>query len=168
MANTYQLIASNTVSTPVASVTFSSIPATYTDLVLQVSVRSTEADTGTSLRVYFNSDTGNISVKELRAISTTVASYTVSYAQAGYIAGANSQANTFGSATIYIPNYTSSSNKSSLGDIAQVSNTGAENYGVLSARLWSVTDAITSVTVDDAAANWAQYSSFYLYGIKNS
>ena len=168
MANTYQLIASNTVSTPVASVTFSSIPATYTDLVLQVSVRSTEADTGTSLRVYFNSDTGNISVKELRAISTTVASYTVSYAQAGYIAGANSQANTFGSATIYIPNYTNSNYKSSSGDIMQASNTNRENYAIASSRLWSVGNAITSVTAAPGSGNWVEHSSFYLYGIKNS
>jgi len=167
MANTYQLIASNTVSTPVASVTFSSIPATFTDLVLQVSARSTISDTGESLRVYFNSDTGNISVRELRAINTTMATYTIAYAQAGYVAGASSQANTFGSATIYIPNYRTSDKKTSLGDIVQTSTTAAENYAVASARLWSITNAVTSVTVL-SGTNLAQYSSFQLYGIKNS
>ena len=168
MANTYTLIASNTLSSTTASVTFSSIPQTYTDLVLQVSARNDEVDNGASLRVYFNSDTANITVRELRGIGTTVASYSLSIPQAGYVAALNSTANTFGAGTIYIPNYTSSNNKSSSGDIVLPSNTAAENYGVLSARLWSITSAITSVTVAPGLDSWVQYSSFYLYGIKNS
>jgi len=168
MANTYTLISSSTLSSTTASVTFSSIPQTYTDLVVQVSARNEEVDNGASLRVYYNSDTTNASGRELRAIGSTVASYTVNYPQAGYVAALNSTANTFGSGTIYIPNYTTSNNKSSSGDIGLPSTTFAENYSVISARLWSNTDAITSVTVAPGLNSWVQYSSFYLYGIKNS
>ena len=150
----------------VSSVTFSNIPQTgYTDLVLQVSARSTESDNSSSLRVYFNSDTANITAREIRAIGSTAASYTVSYAQAGYVGALNSTANTFGSGTIHIPNYTSSNNKSSSGDIVLPSTTAAENYAVLSARLWSITSAVTSVTAAPSLGSWVQYSTFYLYGI---
>jgi hypothetical protein len=166
---TYTFIASSTVGSGGASdVTFSSIPSTYTDLVIQVSARSTESDNASSLRCYYNGDATH-SALELRGIGSAVASYTVAYAQAGYIAASLSTANTFGTSTIYIPNYANTSyNKSSSADTTQSSNTFAENYAVLSARLWSSTSAITSVTLKPALGSWVQYSTFQLYGIKNS
>lgn len=169
MPNTYELIASSTVgSGGAASVTFSSILSTYTDLIVHVSARSTEADNATSLRFYFNGDTGNISVIELRGIGSSVASYNISYAQAGYLAAAQSVASTFGSATLYVPNYRSSNVKLSAGDIVQASSTSSENYTVMSGRSWAVTDAITSITLASGSGNWVQHSNFCLYGIKNS
>ena len=168
MANTYKLIASSTVGSGGASdVTFSSIPSTYTDLLIQASVRSTEVDNASSFRCYFNGDTSQ-SVLELRAIGTTPASYSVSYAQTGYVAASQSTTNSFGSATIYIPNYTSSNFKSVSADVVQASSTASENYAVFSAKLWSSTSAITSVTLKTGLGTLVQYSSFYLYGIKNS
>ena len=168
MANTYTLIASSSIgSTPVSDVTFSSIPSTYTDLVIQVSARSNEADNGSSLRCYYNGSTSH-SVLELRAINTTIASYGISYAQAGYVAANQSSANTFGSGTIYIPNYAGSNYKSSGGEISQATPTASENYLVLSARLWSDTSSITSITLKPSLGSWVQYSNFSLYGIKNS
>jgi hypothetical protein len=168
MANTYTLISTTTVgSGGVADVTFSSIPAAYTDLVIQASVRSTESDNGSSLRCYFNADTSH-TVLEARAIGSSTASYQISYAQAGYVAASQSPANTFGIATIYIPNYASNKNKSSMGDIAQSSSTTSENYAVLSARLWSSTSAITSITLKTGLGTLIEHSKFSLYGIKNS
>jgi hypothetical protein len=168
MAYTYTLIEAKTLATTTASVTFSSVPQTYTDLILQVSARSSETDNASSLRVTFNGSTASITVLELRAIGTAVASYSISYAQAGYVAGGQSAANTFGSASIYVPNYTGNKNKSNAGDIVQASNTSGENYIVSDARRWGVTDAITSVTVAPGLGSWLQYSNFYLYGISNS
>ena len=55
-ANTYTLISSNVLGSSAASVTFSSIPATYTDLVLRVSAR-TDAD-DTSLITFNGTTTG--------------------------------------------------------------------------------------------------------------
>jgi hypothetical protein len=43
MANTYTLIASNTLGASAASVTFSAIPSTYTDLVVRYSAASCDA-----------------------------------------------------------------------------------------------------------------------------
>lgn len=167
---TYNLISSSIVdSGGAASVTFSSIPSSYTDLVVQVSARNNEADNGTSLRFYFNGSTANISLIELRAIGSTIASYSLTaYPQAGYVAASQSTANSFGTATLYVPNYTSSNVKVSYGDIALSSSTASENYAVMSARSWAITDAITSITLASGSGSWVQYSSFYLYGISNA
>ncbi len=168
MANTYELIGSQTLSGTASTVTFSSIPQTYTDLVVQVSARNNESDNATSLRCYFNGDTSNITVYEMRAIGSTAATYSISYAQAGYVAAAQSMSNSFGSASIYIPNYKVSRNKVSSGDIVQASSTLGENYLILSARSWSVNDAVTSITLGSGGGSWVQNSSFCLYGIKNT
>lgn len=168
MATTFQKIASATVgSGGAATIDFSSIPQTYTDLVIKISARNNETDNGASLRVYFNNDTANISVRELRAIGSTPASYSITYAQAGYVGADQSQSNVFGTADIYIPNYTGSNNKSSSGEIVLPSS--VEFYSVLSARLWSSASAINQITIANTLSwTWAQHTTATLYGIKNS
>lgn len=169
MPTTYQLISSTTVgSGGAANIEFTSLPTTYVDLLLKVSLRSTESDNASSLRVTFNGDTGNIAVREARAVGTTTASYDVAYAQAGYVGASQSQANSFGIAEIYIPNYRSSNRKSSSADVHLPSSTANQQYLVLSARNWSVTDAITTIRLAPSAGSWVQYSTAYLYGIANS
>lgn len=166
---TYTFISSSTVGSGGAgSVIFNSIPTSYTDLIVQVSARSTEVDNGSSLRMYFNADTTNISAIELRAIGSTVASYTVSQGQVGYVGASQSTANAFGTAMIYIPNFNSSNVKLSYGDVALASSTTGENYAVFNARSWASTNAITSITLQSGLGSWVQYSTFCLYGIKNS
>jgi hypothetical protein len=61
MANTYELIEAQTLGTTATSVTFSSIPGTYTDLKLVASVRTAWAsDTNDQLLEFrFNGDTGS-------------------------------------------------------------------------------------------------------------
>ena len=63
------LISSQTLGSSAASVTFSSIPATYTDLVLKVSVRSDVAATADTLFMQFNSITSGYSETNLYANS---------------------------------------------------------------------------------------------------
>ena len=116
-----------------ATIDFTSIPQTYTDLKIVASTRSSASSGGDSFRVYFNGDTGNISVMEVRGSGSSTASYTVSYAQAGYTDDAALTANTFNNAEIYIPNYTSSNNKSSSADNVYENNATAA-FAVLSAR----------------------------------
>ena len=168
MANTHILIDKTNLTTSQSGVTFSSIPQIYTDLYIVVSGRSTESDNASSFRCYFNGDTGNITTREIRSINTTVASYDISYAQAGYVAGGQSQANTFGVSSIYVVDYTSSNYKISQAETVQPSNTAGESYCVLSSRIWSSTNPITSVTLTTGLGVWVSGSSFYLYGIKNS
>ena len=86
----------------------------------------------------------------------------------GYIDGGNATASTFGNTMLYIPNYTSSNNKSSSSD--GVAETNATNVNMaMIANLWSNTAAITSIKLTPATgATLQQYSTATLYGIKNS
>ena len=59
MANTYTLIESQVLGSSAASVTFSAIPDTYTDLVFKFSVRSDRAATFDNIQARINADSGS-------------------------------------------------------------------------------------------------------------
>ena len=170
MANTYELIASNTVGIGTsASVTFSSIPATYTDIVLKHSGRSTSLDSGDPYDLIFTlNSTSTISSKVLRGDGSGVASNSITdRILRGGPVPLNYTSNTFNSGEIYIPNYAGSQYKSWSSDNAVENNATASALSLV-AGLTSITAAISSITVAPLAGNFVQYSSFYLYGIKNS
>ena len=154
-----------------ASIDFTSIPATYTDLKVVLSTRAT----GTSVSgwLYFNNDTAGSSYSD-RTLegSGTAASSGNRTGQARIVAvplvpGTDRTANQFCSTDIYIPNYLSSNYKSVSIDSTEDNNT-TDSYADLVAGLWANTSAITRVTINISATNFAQYSSATLYGIKSS
>lgn len=179
MANTYVAIATITVGSGGSStIDFTSIPSTYTDLVLKISGRSSSSTTAEDyVMIYFNGSTTGYSVKRLYGTGSGTGSDSVSNKSggtagsrilAGVISAGTSTASTFGSVDIYIPNYSSSSNKSVLGDGVSENN---DTFAIaqLSAGLWSNTAAINQITVDlYFSGNFTQYSTATLYGIKNS
>lgn len=171
MANTFIKIASVTVGSGGAStITFSSIPSTYTDLVILSSLRDTNAIVGNAgIRVIFNGSGSGFSTRWIYGNGTTVLSTTDSggWIRVGQVPGANATANTFSNDYIYIPNYTSSNNKSLSAD-SVMENNATESYMTLTAGLWSNTAVITQVQLQSNSTAWAQYSSATLYGIKNS
>jgi hypothetical protein len=166
MANTFVLIQTQTVSSAVASVTFSSIPNTYTDLKLMMSVRySGSGDT----RIYgqFNSDGYNAVSKLLYGFGGgTVGSTGYSAGEVAFAtSGSGETANTFGSGDLYILNYTSSNNKMINSDGANETNGTNNAMGWFSAK-WTSSATINSIELKPASGNWVQYTSFSLYGIK--
>jgi hypothetical protein len=172
MANTMTLISSVTVgSGGAASIDFSSIPATFTDLCLKVSVRNTGAYPYDYIFLRFNgSSAASYSSRMLQGDGSSASSNSYSsetYIRVGYQDAGNNTANTFGNTEIYIPNYTSSNNKSTSSDSVQENNATASNV-VLVAGLWSNTAAINQVTLLPSVASFAQYSTAYLYGISKS
>ena len=71
MTATYEKIATNTLSSAAISLTFSSIPATYTDLVLITSSQHAASDASSRLYLNFNSDTAtNYSYTQIRGSGT--------------------------------------------------------------------------------------------------
>ena len=171
MANTYTLIASSTVgSGGAATIDFTSIPSTYTDLMVVLSARSTrnlyEWD---DIRQNINSSGVSTSITAVNVYGT--GSATGSNTGVGTAAGIantdNVTANSFSSVSIYYPNYTSSNNKSISVD-AVSENNATSALAILTATLWSNTAAITSLSFSCANGNFKQYSTAYLYGIKNS
>ena len=168
MANTYTLIASSTVgSGRAATIDFTSIPGTYTDLLLSVSLRSTEALVETNATISFNSSSANKSARTLYGNGSTASSFTYASEIYLWLSGANSTASTFGNSQYYIPNYVSSNNKSISIDSTSENNATLVAQS-LSAGLWSNSAAITSITITCGGGNFVQYSTAYLYGIKNS
>lgn len=174
MATTYTLISSVTVgSGGAASITFSSIPSTYTDLVIKLSTRSSRnVFAASAIDLKFNSNGADYSTRMLLKESTTISSGSSSaaaQADVGYTSQDTDTADTFGSGEIYIPNYASSNFKSFSADLVQENN-GSTQYMSIVAGLWSNTSAITSVAfrIFTGSFNFKQYSTATLYGIKNS
>jgi hypothetical protein len=171
MPNTYTKIASATVGAGgTSSVVFSSIPQTYTDLVLRASARSTRAgldEDGFTIRL--NSSTSGYTYKVTIGQGASIGNLNTSYEQtwAGEVNAGNSTANTFNNLEAYFPNYTGTAGKSYSVDSAQENN-GSTAYFSVGAIFQSSTSAITSLTLGAANGNLAQYSTLTLYGIKNS
>ena len=173
MATTYTLISSVTVgSGGAANMEFTSIPSTYTDLLLRVSARIDRAgENRQSMNLTFNSSTGSWTGKRLAGYdsnSTLSDSSSTTYYQIPQATASNATANTFASADFYIPNYASSNNKSVSSDSVTENNSTTSWIIDLGAGLWSNSSAITSVKLDGNGYNFLQYSTAVLYGIKNS
>ena len=168
-SNTFTLIASSTVGAGgAASIDFTSIPSTFTDLCLFISARSSDASVVAGVSLQFNSDTtsGNYTWKRLYGAGTG-APGSDSNLNFVLISAANNTSNTFGNGTIYIPNYLNSIAKSMSADSVSENN-GTDAYAILGAGKWSGTAAISSIKLVLSAGNFVQYSTAYLYGIKNS
>jgi hypothetical protein len=171
MPNTYSLIASNTVGgAGAASVTFSSIAATYTDLLIKVSARTNRSAYDEVIGVSFNGSTSSFSWKLLNGSDPVANSASgTTNIMAGRAVSATSTASTFSNADVYIPNYTSANYKSFSVD-SVIENNSTTLYDVdLHVGLWSNTAAITSIALTPfSGGSFVQYSNFYLYGISKT
>ena len=155
-----------------ANITFTSIPNTFTHLVIKASMRWDSSSDGWSY-LRFNGDTGNnYSSRVLYGdpgASNAGASDSFSTDKAG-TGGSQWSAwttNAFGNTDIFIPNYAGSETKS-FSAVGVGENNATQTYPILAESLWSSTSAITSVSLLQASGNWVQYSTASLYGIKTS
>jgi hypothetical protein len=174
MANTYTLIEAQTLASTAASVTFSAIPATYTDLVIRASARGDNAGLSNGLKITLNSDTSALYSRLILSGDGSTASSSLAANDTAVFSsrtqnGDGSTASTFGSSEVYIPSYTVSQSKpiSSFG--AGESNTATGVFMAANANLYRSNTAISNINIAPInGSNWLTGSSFYLYGIKNS
>ena len=168
MANTFELISAVTVgSGGTASIDFTSIPSTYTDLVLKLSVRSAGTSTNAIL-LRLNGSTSSGTIRALEGSGSAASSWTDTKSYAGNIPPSTYTASTFANNEVYIPNYNSANYKSSSVDSVTENNATAA-LADLQANLWSNTAAVTSITLaPNGANNFAEFSTAYLYGVKNA
>jgi hypothetical protein len=162
MAITYEPIATTTLGSAAADVTFTSISGSYTDLVLVCWVKTSSNDIG--LRMQFNSDTGsNYSVTQLFGNGTTAGSNRQSSQTS--IRWANYLGTAGGIGIANIQNYANTTTYKTL-----INRGGFASYGTMSSvGLWQSTSAITSIKVfDEDSGNMASGSTFTLYGIKSA
>jgi hypothetical protein len=167
MANTFELISAVTVgSGGAASIGFTSIPQTYTDLCVKYSVRFNNASPFANTVLRLNGSTSSYTMIRLYGDGSSASTY--SNTDIFDVADGNTAtANTFNSAEFYIPNYTGSNYKSTSGDAAMEQNSSTAQL-LLTAGLWSNTAAITSLSLGNTGYNLVQYSTAYLYGVKNA
>jgi hypothetical protein len=172
MANTYIQIGSTVTvgSVGAANIDFTSIPSTYTDLIIKTSTRTDNAAVDIGLIITFNGSTTGYNDRTIYANGTSIAA-AGSSGVAGifwyYADGDTATVSTFANGEIYIPNYASSKYKSiSMSSVTENNATNA--LALLSAGLWSNTAAINRVTITPNGASFKQYTTATLYGIKNS
>lgn len=173
MANTFELIYATTVGSGGATdITFSTIPSTYTDLCLKISARGNYSDIYTEGKLRFNGAGSDVNLSSRTILgqgSGTPASFSNSYLYAGPWVGNTATSNTFANIEIYIPNYASTSITKSMSIDAVGENNATGAYATLHAGLFNSTSAITSIQILPVqSANWMQYTTAYLYGVKNA
>lgn len=163
MPATYEPIASTTLASAASSVTLSSIPSTYTDLVVVLWGKGNDTNFRTSV-LRFNSDTGsNYSATALSGDGSAAASFRVSSQTSGFVGAMSRSSDT---ETAVVANVMSYAN-------ANVYKTCISSSGVaaLTVRryvtLWSSTAAINSITwLRNDGTNIAAGAVMSLYGIK--
>jgi len=162
MTATYDCIATTTLSTTTASITFTSIPSTYTDLVLVSNLKSTGSQ-WVGLCIQVNSDTaGNYSDTYMYGDGSAAGSIRDSSATFAN-SGALSHSNFHGSVFQFM-NY---ANTTTYKTWLCRSGIGTEGWLKASVNLWRSTSAITSIKVYHSGGdNLASGSTAALYGIK--
>lgn len=159
------LISTVTAASTQASLDFNSIPGTFTDLLLVVSVRSTFSGLQDDIGLKINGSTANGSQRYLQGTGAAASSNNNTYIVNTLEPAATSTASTFGNTSIYIPNYAGATNKSISTDNIMETN-GSTSYQRIIAGLWSQTAAITSLSIYSLnGASLVQYSTASLYGI---
>lgn len=158
---TYTLIASTTVAgTSTTNVTFSSIPATYTDLVL---VAQYKAVGNNYLMCRFNGDTGsNYSRTELRGDGSSATSQRLSNESYAYITSIYAAAGELGTFILNLNDY---SNTTTFKTVISRGNNNSTGTGV-NANLWRSTSAINTILVTPIGNGYDVGSTFKLYGIE--
>jgi hypothetical protein len=159
---TYTLIAHTELTSSQLAIGFTSIPTTFTDLLLVFSGRGIG-----DVKIRFNGSSTLASRRHLFGTGSSTGSGAATDGYAGRTAMSSFTANTFGNTQIYIPNYRSNTAKSYSVDSVDENN-ATQAFQVILAGLWSVTDPITSLEISDLGVGglqFVQYSSATLYGI---
>ena len=172
IATSFESIATTTVdSYGSSSVTFSSIPATYSHLQVRAINRKTGGTWGQT-RLTVNSDTGNNYANHmLYGDGSSAASgnngFPINWISGGVETGTTQSASVFGSYVIDILDYANTNKYKTTRSLGGGDNNGS-GYCWFSSGVWMNTNAITSITLTPENNNYAQYSHFALYGIKGA
>lgn len=167
----FDSLATISLSTTTASVTFAGIPNTYKHLQLRSIARTTAAATDNYCNIIFNSDTAaNYSYHDLRTDGgggvqvTGLASQNAIYLQR--YAGGNATASIFGAVIVDILDYANTSKNKTLRNFGGVDRNGAGSIYLVSGSWMNSSTAINSMTLTPEAGSFAANSQFTLYGVK--
>lgn len=166
-------IATTTLNTATATVTFSSIPQNYEHLQIRAIARSATGSTGQDdLSITLNSDTTNnyywhrLIGNGTSVISGAAGALTSANQFQELIARDGQGANVFSAFVIDILDYANTNKYKTMRCLGGDDNNGIGAI-VLDSALWLSTSAINSITFQ-TSSNFKTYSSFALYGIKRA
>ena len=169
----YDSIATYAITTNTASVTFSSIPQTYTHLQIRMIARTNAAAVGDAAIISLNSDTNsnNYTYHEIVGNGATVSAYgsgAPETMQMYSCTGATAAASVFGVGITDLLDYTNTNKYKTQRNLGGRDNNGSGQMRIHSS-LWMNTNAITSIALTPSIGTaFVQYSSFALYGIKGA
>ena len=159
---TYQSIATTTLGSAASSYTFSSIPSTYTDLILVCGIFNSSS--GANAYVRLNGDSGsNYSRTQLTGNGTTAASGRASNTTSAYI-DAVSTNYPQEIITVHFMNYSNTTTYKTFLARADNASTGTQ----ANVSLWRSTSAINSIAIYTDTGNFSTGSTFTLYGIASA
>jgi len=161
MANTYTLIEAKTLTSSNATVDFTSIPQTYTDLLVKVSAKSNRGSYS-DMVLRFNSDSTTYENRRFFGESGVVGQDASEHTNIG---GTNTGSYQFCNAEYYIPGYTSALNQSWVVFTVSAYNHANQAFTTIASGSWDGATAITSLQITDIASTFQADSTFYLYGI---
>jgi hypothetical protein len=169
--SSYASIATVTVgSGGASSITFSSIPSTYTHLQLRGISRGGYAESDDTIYATFNGDTAaNYSFHNLLGNNSAGANAGTSQSniQIARIAEASLTSNDFATAVIDILDYTNTNKYKTTRSLSGWDGNGSGDIRLISGN-WRSTSAITSITLTPGSGSFLQYTQFALYGIKGA
>ena len=161
---TYTPIASYTFATAAANYTFTSIPQTYTNLVLVIAGKTSYSASADAMYLFFNGDVDNThySITRLYGNGSTASSDRYSASYMGWLS------TDFGTTVVHINNYANTTTYKTY--LASSKSNGTYGLSGSTVGLWrgstgSATQAITSVRVDDVSGNFQIGTTMSLYGI---
>jgi hypothetical protein len=170
VTTSYESIATTTLGTATATITFSSIPSTYQHLQIRVLARSDRSAGVDIMSMRMNSDTGNNYSDHLiygdGSTVQTDRNSTYGTINIQRLASDNLSASIFSPFVIDILDYGNTNKYKTVRYLAGYDANGSGRVG-LGSGLWQSTSAITTLTLTSAySSNFNQYSSFALYGIR--
>ena len=164
--NTYVAIATQTLGSSASTVTFSSIPGTYTDLICICFMKSTATSLERNVLMRFNGDTAtNYSQTTVYGENTTPGSYRQSSQTGALVSAATPPSSgSFTTNIVQIQNYSNTTTyKTLLSRWASATQNGA------TVSLWRATPAaITSIELYLSGDQFPSGSTFSLYGIASA
>ena len=173
--NSYESIATTKLTGNQATITFSSIPTTFTHLQLRVFARTNRVGgVEANLLIRFNNDTStNYTYHDLYGDGSSATASAGGASQTSIIAnrltGADAAASIFGAIVVDVLDYTSTNKNKTVRALGGVDRNGAGGISFSSGLWFKAPEAINRIDLTTIAgtANFIADSSFALYGIKS-
>ncbi len=178
ITNSFESIATTTLSSASSTITFSSIPSTFKHLQIRHIARTTNASTNGNMYLQLNGDTGaNYAWHRMEGYATGTGSVGIAsanaFATAGLMTGSQSIASAYGVGILDILDYSDTNKYKTIKTITGYDNNGNgsagndQGYININSGLWMSTNAVNSITITiNGGGNFAQYSQFALYGTR--